>query len=320
MITGKKLFKALLIPCMAAAFAASACANNAVPGNTPEPTQLEQNTPAPSEAADTALPGAAPTVVPTQKPTVAPTEDPTEAPTAEPVQFSEEVLKQEGWKIAERIAKVHEIVLDSESWDFVYPINVNGIKVYEINGFNGLSIHFKDAPSETPELSRATIALNFNYIENVLGGYEAWYMGFDFSRWHDEFDLAEIVLTADEIRASGCTSTTGSDYLDAVGRLYAEKIARHYTDAPENCPMKCYEAQVLKVERSLNAENSYYVELAFRPCSIAPFYIASDYYAEIITGDDYPDHFGWIKLYGNIQLTPHEDGSWSGNAMLINAY
>ncbi len=204
--------------------------------------------------------------------------------------------------------------------NFANSLYGNGIRFYESNGFNGLSIYFKDELSETPKLSKATIALNDDYVENVLGGYEAWYMSFDFSRWHDEFDLAEIVLIADEIKSSGCTATTGNEYFEAVGRCYAEKIAAHYTDAPESCPMKCYEAQVLKVERSLNAENSYYVELAFRPCSIAPFYIASDYYAEIITGDDYPDHFGWIKLYGNIQLTPHEDGSWSGNAMLINSY
>ncbi len=302
----KKLFMTLLIPCMAAAFAVSACANNAVPGNTPEPTQLEQNTPAPSEAADTALPGAAPTVVPTQNPTAAPTAE----PTPEATEVPDEWFVDKAWSAASRFNELYGYDFTKESGkrnSAHCTFKSESIPELRIN------IGFSYGNGEYP-LSYSGSSLEYFFEDTE--DYTEFMSSLEIERWRSELREGQISITADDIKALGCTATAGSEYIEAVGRCYAGKLIEFYENAPEGSPMRCKELVLLKCERSLTDENGYLMLFAARPEDPFAMYWLEDGASGFFDISDAPDYYGWYALGGSVILTPHEDGSRSGRASL----
>ncbi|MBO4878714.1 MAG: hypothetical protein J5544_00480, partial [Clostridia bacterium] len=138
---------------------------------------------------------------------------------------------------------------------------------------------------------------------------------------HDELANARITVTADEIRAFGCTAEIGSDeYKAAAAALYGEKLAEYYRGSlTEDTPFCCYDVRFVVTQESAIHQDSYDVVIAFRVRDILPFSYLFSYGPTYCNGTYYPGYEGWLVGSTLVHVDLAADGSFASDAYLNGA-
>ena len=82
--------------------------------------------------------------------------------------------------------------------------------------------------------------------------------------------------------------------------------------------MLCNEIAVTRAERSLSAENAYWISFSSLPADpiALAYFLDMSYIFE--DGTAAPERFGWISFGGQYRLTQRDDGSWVGSIFGTN--
>ncbi len=284
----------------------------------------ETETPAPDGQQVQATAEPMPTPEPTEAPTPELTPEPTEAPTPEPPE--DEWFIQTAWSYGEIFSEIHELHCRTEEAEVVrrpsdpndpssrlsgaivsFPIENSGssVPVY-------LTVQLRSNNGQDFGLEKINVRVNDP-------DYGVWRTEREIDRWEGELNALQIVLTPEDIAASGCTATEGDEYLDAVGQCFQQKLTEIYLSFPEDSPIHFIEVRPLGCNRTEYLEGDYEMLFAVRSadplaadilfenaCSVIGFY-----------GNPYGEEFsGWLLLHGFGRVTRQEDGSWIGGVTI----
>lgn len=270
---------------------------------TGEPTSAEPATDAP-----TTMPALtrAPTPEPTQEPTPETTDE------LEKGMPSREWLIDDAWEIAKRIGDIHGIELKKELVE-VRNTSSCSVSFYSErrDDGSGCGIYLSYDRNAEGEFC-VSLSQSTNHYPEEPGWYNETH---DFKRWREEFNNREIVVTVDDLVNAGCTETEGEEYMEAVGRCYAKKLALLFSEnAPEGFPARCQDARLVKCSYDA-ASGEHSVLLAVVPDDICVFNAYYDDFCRFYDGLDDPELWGWLDYAGTVKLEL-VNGSWVGRACL----
>ena len=288
---------------------AFACCSNGQDAETPAPED--------QQAQATAEPTAAPTAEPTA--VLTPTPIPEPEPTAAP-DTAETGLIEAAWPIAEKLGEVNNQQFDKAGaavQSNTYSADVSFPSVT----FPGEMLVITVEKDEYGNYKADPWSAYVEPAEWAADGLHAQYGPEVIGAKHDELANARITVTADEIRASGCTAEIGSEaYMEAAAALYGEKLAEYYRGSlTEDTPFCCYDARFVFAQESAIHQDSYDVVIAFRVRDILPFSYLFSYGPTYCNGTYYPGYEGWLvgSTLVHVDLAP--DGSFASDAYLNGA-
>ena len=125
-----------------------------------------------------------------------------------------------------------------------------------------------------------------------------------------------ITVTPSDIKAFGCSATSGDEYMAAVNRIFAEKLAEKLLSAPEGSPAKCRKAKVICCEPDEDFPGMYFIRLAVIPEDLGGFWEFCDYTCGFLDSEFGGEYLGWSCYLGRPVLTQNADGSWQGEVIL----
>lgn len=269
-----------------------------------------------------------PTTEPTTEPaTEAPmTDEPTDLPTATPQPDLEQDIIEAAWAFAEMIAQVHEQQFDKEGAE---------VKFSAEGKYANLCFASALYPDEMLYITLERDE-NGNYEVNPLGCYidraegasidvtDARFGDGTIEKKSEELHNAQIVVTVDDVRASGCEAEIGSsEYKAAVAEVYGEKLAEYYRGSfTEDSLFYCFDVRCIDTEAgsTVYPEDSYYnIVIAFRVRDIRPFSYLFSLGPYFESGTFHPDYEGWLLYWTYVNIELQEDGSFVCDAYLNGA-
>ncbi len=131
--------------------------------------------------------------------------------------------------------------------------------------------------------------------------------------WGEAFRSELITVTPEDVINAGCTETSGSEYMNTVYRIFAEKLAERYLALDAEAPGACRSAQVMSVEDDSLGDGL--IKIAAVPNDLARFCLHTDFeYGFVI--DETSEFYGKTFIAGFAVLTQREDGCWVGRSEL----
>ena len=269
------------------------------------------------------------TMVPTTEPTTEPaTEAPkTDEPTALPTEPDlEQDIIEAAWAFAEKIAQVHEQQFDKEGAE---------VKFSAEGKYADLCFASSLYPDEMLYITLERDE-NGNYEVNPMSCYidraegasidvtDARFGDGTIGKKSEELHNAQIVVTVDDVRASGCEAEIGSsEYKAAVAEVYGEKLAEYYRGSfTEDSLFYCFDVRYVEAEAgsTVYPEDSYYnIVIAFRIRDIRPFSYLFSLGPYFESGTFHPDYEGWLLYWTYVNIELQEDGSFVCDAYLNGA-
>ena len=127
----------------------------------------------------------------------------------------------------------------------------------------------------------------------------------------EEFQNANITVTADDVRAFGCGAEIGSsEYKAAAAAIYGEKLAECYRGSlTEDSLFYCYDIRCVGTEPNKDYPDSYDILIGFRVRDILPFSHLFGYETRFDSGAIHTDYEGWLVYWRQINVTLDNDGS-----------
>ncbi|MGN0786284.1 MAG: hypothetical protein ACI4OB_02640 [Christensenellales bacterium] len=268
------------------------------------------------------------TTEPTTEPaTEAPmTDEPTDLPTATPQPDLEQDIIEAAWAFAEMIAQVHEQQFDKEGAE---------VKFSAEGKYANLCFTSALYPDEMLYITLERDE-NGNYEVNPMSCYidraegasidvtDARFGDGTIGKKSEELHNAQIVVTVDDVRASGCEAEIGSsEYKAAVAEVYGEKLAEYYRGSfTEDSLFYCFDVRCIDTEAgsTVYPEDSYYnIVIAFRVRDIRPFSYLFSLGPYFESGTFHPDYEGWLLYWTYVNIELQEDGSFVCDAYLNGA-
>ena len=289
----------------------AACGVNGQEAETPAPDKQDANA----------------SVEPTLAPTPELTPEPTDAPTPEPTSYpepSDEELIETAWTYAETISSINEFICIKEGAEVErYHVDVNTPG----SPLNNVRVIFPigSGESSVPDYlaimlkirNRTELSLEYYYGFLKDPDYRIWSKEVDISSWERTVNKMQIVLTPEEIAASGCTATEGDEYLDAVGVCFQKKLVEAYLSFPEDSPIHFIEVRPLSCVRTEYLEGDYHLEYAVRVNDPFAVYLVFEGSLRWANSEMISEGLsGWFLLHGYTGIERQEDGSWIGGITL----
>ncbi len=274
------------------------------------------------------------------------TEPPAPEPTAEPeatqepksfVLAADENYIDEVFPLIEAIGAIHNKHYSRENAFFNYRAMIydpqTGYHLY-------MRIRFvSDEPGQILEVSavpdnQGVISFNIRDIHMCdADNYnnEAWIAAYPEELWQEYSDYMDgnetIVITPEDISATGCTAAEGEEYLMAIGSCYQRKLCELFTGMPENYPGYCREMQPVECRIiSLDSPDEdiarFYLRFASLPNDLRTIFnwFDTDREESCFADESYPPEiFGWLITHGCIDLYRQKDGSWTGSTSCHDA-
>lgn len=253
----------------------------------------------------------------------APTEpsatDPAIISTTQPENLAPEFIET-AWVIAEKLGQVHKQQFDKARADITLSAYFAEVRFP--------SITFPDEvlciTAEKDTAGNYMIVPGNVYFEPAEDASDSFKKRLDscaFEEKNAEFLSAEIRVTTDDIRSSGCKDTIGSsEYKTAAATVYGDKLAAYYRSSlSNNSPFCCYDVRCVGIEADEDYEDTYIILIGFRFRDILLNSYLFNYVPIYDDGTRHPDFEGWMVGWTLITVDPNDDGCFVGNAFLNGA-
>lgn len=304
----KRIIALLLTVALFAGFAA--CTKDGKKTDSALPTDASASAPATETA---------PTAAATEP---AQTNEPTQTTAPDPDFPTDEWFIDEAWKFAQVVAELHDQHYSREDayfWDKHLSPEPSATGNYCWIVFPSI-----DGPQDLMvEINRGSdgnfrVDADFASLQMSDDTYQQLLREKNIYEWSRRLQETQIVVTAEDIAAAGCTASEGREYMDTVYNCYCEKLMEFYRGLPADCPAYSYEAKLVSCVYDESADQ-YYMDFAFKAPDIFGLWMTFEDSVRFADENCDPEYYGWLILSGSpvSGLTQLVDGSWIGCALII---